>query len=390
MTTLPVSRDGTLPNMGGRSAERSTDLVIVAQRSSSSGLPGYLERAFAARDSSVRIADAKSLLLPKIGPLVRSFHPDRKRWHRKRDILEFYSVEAWRRNTALNGRLLDRMASPTSTILQVGGLYFPHPAFAQMDYHLFTTYTMKLAFRDGTSPWVPEGGERNEIVALETELYRHARHIFVSAEFVKSNLTAEYGIRPERVTVVGMGVDDYYLAHPPPKPSATPTRTCLFVGYTFHLKGGPEVVQAFGLARERVEGLQLRIVGPEPSAEMTGPGIAVLGEVRDRAALLAHYREADLFLMPSHCDSYGFVFLEAMSQGAVCVGSDRNAMPEIIADGETGFIVPAGDPRRLADVIVRFYRSPALKARMGEAARARVRERHAWTAIAARMGALMR
>lgn len=365
------------------------ELMLVCQRSSSSGLPVYLERAFAQRGWGVRMADAKSSLLPRIGPLVRSFHFDRNRWYRNREVLEFYTVDAWKRNTALNGRQLDRMGGSSSKILQVGGLYFPHPEFTRLEYHLFTTYTMNLAFRDGISPWVPEPAERDRFVGLETELYGHARHIFVSAGFVKANLVDEYGVPPERVTVVGMGVDDYYLSDAPEEVPAALTGNCLFVGYTFHLKGGADVVRAFQLARERVEGLRLFIIGPEPSPEMTGPGITVVGPVSDRATLLRYYREADLFLMPSRCDSYGFVFLEAMSQGLVCVGSDRNAMPEIISDGETGFIVPAGDHRRLAELIVDFYRSPARKRRMGERAQARVRERHSWSAVVARMEEIM-
>lgn len=368
--------------------ERGAELALVCQRTSSSGLPVYLERAFADCGWDVRVADAKASLLSSVGTLIRSFHPDRKRWHRRRAVREFYSVEAWERNTQRNGKLLDRIAGDSTSILQVGGLYFPHPDFTRRTYHLFTTYTTELACRDGISPWVPKSHERSHIIALETELYRHARHIFVSASFVKANMVNRYGVEPERVTVVGMGVDDYYLDHMDDR-RAMLTGACLFVGYTFHLKGGPDVVRAFRLARERVDGLRLILVGPDPSPEMAGPDITVVGDVADRARLLQLYRDADLFLMPSLCDSYGFVFLEAMSQGAVCVGSDRNAMPEIIADGATGFIVPAGDYRRLADIIVDFYRSPALKRIMGERAKTRVREQHVWKRIAARMGETM-
>ena len=92
---------------------------------------------------------------------------------------------------------------------------------------------------------------------------------------------------------------------------------------------------------------------------------------------------ADLFLLPSRCDSFGFVFLEAMSQGAVCIGSRLNAMPEIIEDGVTGFIVEPGDDGELARQIVNFYRTPGLRASFGRSAIERVHDRFTWPQVGA-------
>jgi len=274
-------------------------------------------------------------------------------------------------------------------ILQIGGLYAPHPNAAQLEYYLFTTYTMKLAFQDGYSRWVPDQDEREGFVALEQHLYNKAQHIFVASDFVRRHLMLEYSIPPDQVTAVSMGVDDFFVKNMRMKLPHSPTKKCLFVGYTFNLKGGPDVLKAFYIAREHIPELELVIIGPNYSNEMHQDGVIYVGAVTDREKLLRYYRDADLFLLPSRCDSFGFVFLEAMTQSLVCVGSNMNAMPEIIVDGATGYIVEPGDYQRMAEVIIEFYEHPELRIPMGHHARERVLNRFTWPRVVAAMESVM-
>jgi glycosyltransferase involved in cell wall biosynthesis len=366
-----------------------SQLLLVTQRRSSSGLPVYLEEEFSSQGWTPSMIDWCASRIATLGSFIRSVQPTKQRWHDKRERTGFYSVAAWERNTAHNGRLLERALQPGGKVLQIGGLYAPHPRFRQLEYYLFFTYTMKLAFADGISPWVPPMNERRAFVERETELYRHARHIFVSASFVKEHLVAEYRIAPDRVTVVGMGVNDFYLANARPPVSET-RRHCLFAGFTWELKGGPDVLRAFALAREQIPDLRLTIAGPAPRPEMNAPGVTVLGPVRDRQAMLELYRSADLFVLPSRCDSFGFVFLEAMTQGLPCIGSTMNAMPEIIGPGVSGYTVQPGDVAALAQTIVEFYRQPsASRQQLGERALARVREHYTWRTTVRTMSRVM-
>lgn len=366
-----------------------TQLLIVTQRQSSSGLPIYLEQEFQAQGWETSMLDWFASKSVVVAGLLRSIQPTKQRWHDKRERTEFYSLAAWDRNTRRNGQLLDRAIRPGAKILQIGGLYAPHPLFHEMEYYLFFTYTMKLAFQDGISPWVTSLDERDRFVEREAALYRHARHIFVSAAFVKRHLVSEYGVDASNVTVVGMGVNDFYLRHPS-APSAASKRHCLFAGFTWELKGGPDVIAAFALARKELPDLRLTIVGPLPKPGMKAAGVSLVGPVRDRQAMLEHYRSADLFLLPSRCDSFGFVFLEAMSQGLVCVGSTLNAMPEIIEHGVSGFTCEPGDVEGLARTIVDFYRRPGTeRQRMGAAAIARLNERYTWNATVEAMSRVM-
>jgi len=364
-------------------------LVIVCQEASSSGLPQYLARAFQQAGHRFAFADAHAGLWQRLRSLSRSWAFSKHRWHRRREMLDYYSLRAFRRNTQRNGTLLDQALEPGAKVLQIGGLYHPHPRFRDMEYYLFFTYTMRLALRDGYSPWIVQPHEEEPFLELESELYRCATHIFVAASFVKQSLIDGYGVSPERISVVGMGVDDFYLDNMEVEPTEDLRRICLFVGYTFELKGGPDVLRAFQLARQEVPDLQLRIVGPRRSPHLRAPGVTALGPVHDKKALLEYYREADLLLVPSRCDSFGFVFLEAMTQGVVCIGGDLNAMPEIIKDGETGFLVKPGDHRRMAELIAALYKDPQRKKEMGERARARVKAHFTWPRVTQAMAEIM-
>lgn len=358
-----------------------TTIHMVCQENSSSGLPIYLRDALTKLGHRIKIIDADPCLLEKIRILIKSFYPNRKIWSHRLSMLGTYSVSGWNQNTKLNGSLLDRVRSSNDKILQIGGLYAPHPKSDCMEFYLFFTYTMKLAFRDGYSRWVPEEDEREGFVALEQRLYSEAKHIFVTSDFVRRHLIADYNIPAEHITVVSMGVDDYFVRNMRMQLPTSPTMKCLFVGYTFNLKGGPDVLKAFSIAKKRIPELELVIIGPNYSKEMDQEGVLYVGAVADREKLLEYYRSADLFLLPSRCDSFGFVFLEAMTQGLVCVGSNLNAMPEIISDCESGYIVEPGDYQRIAEVIIDFYNHPESRIQMGHCARERVLERFTWPRV---------
>lgn len=74
-----------------------------------------------------------------------------------------------------------------------------------------------------------------------------------------------------------------------------------------------------------------------------------------------------------------------MSFGLPCVGTDAWAVPELIADGERGFLVPVDDPETLSDRLLKQLEDPVAARRMGEAGRERGRQ-FTWQAAAARMG----
>jgi len=80
------------------------------------------------------------------------------------------------------------------------------------------------------------------------------------------------------------------------------------------------------------------------------------------------YRALDIFVLASHSETFGMVLQEALAMGVPSIGTEAGGVPEIIADGEHGVLVPPKDPEALAHAIVRLYRDPELRARLRERA----------------------
>lgn len=95
--------------------------------------------------------------------------------------------------------------------------------------------------------------------------------------------------------------------------------------------------------------------------------------------VLEAYQAADLFVLASRIaedgdrDGLPNVLMEAQSQALCCLSTAVSAIPELIRDGETGFLVPPQDPKALAAALERLIRDPALRQRLGQAGFQRVR-----------------
>jgi glycosyltransferase involved in cell wall biosynthesis len=95
--------------------------------------------------------------------------------------------------------------------------------------------------------------------------------------------------------------------------------------------------------------------------------------------VLERYRAADLFVLACRIGADGDrdglpnVLVEASSQGLACISTNISGVPELVADGENGLLVPPEDPAALAAAIERAIRDPALRAGLGAAGERRAR-----------------
>ncbi|MBN9530119.1 MAG: glycosyltransferase family 4 protein [Alphaproteobacteria bacterium] len=115
-----------------------------------------------------------------------------------------------------------------------------------------------------------------------------------------------------------------------------------------------------------------------------------------QGAVLGALRQADLFVLASREDGDGDrdglpnVLMEAQSQALACLATRFSGIPELIRDGETGMLVPPGDPPALAEGLARMIADPALRLRLGRAGERRVRQdfdmNRGLDLIAARLG----
>ena len=151
----------------------------------------------------------------------------------------------------------------------------------------------------------------------------------------------------------------------------------LYVGRLVREKGVGVLLDAWPAVRAEAT---LVLVGDGPLAEhaRTIPGVRALGPLR-RAELPAAYAAARLSVLNSiptrrFTEPWGLVINESMHQGRPVIASDAVGAVAggLVRDGETGVVVPAGETAALAQAIDRLLADDALRARLGDAARAAV------------------
>jgi glycosyltransferase involved in cell wall biosynthesis len=97
--------------------------------------------------------------------------------------------------------------------------------------------------------------------------------------------------------------------------------------------------------------------------------VDLTGEREDVAEILA---ASAVFVLSSRSEAFPMSVLEAMAAGLPVVATRVGGLPELVVEGETGLLVPAGDPEELAAAIARLLDDPDLRERFGSAGRARV------------------
>lgn len=184
-----------------------------------------------------------------------------------------------------------------------------------------------------------------------------------------------------KLRLVHCGVDPaLYDAAPPRTDAAAAAPRLLFVGRLARVKGLPMLFEAFARLRETRPALRLRLVGDGPDRAWLEARAAALGltdavefagyQTPDQVA--GHMEEADIFVLPSFAEGVPVVLMEALASRRPVVASAVAGVGELVETGVSGLTVPPGDVPALTEAIATLLDDPALRARMGEAGRARV------------------
>jgi glycosyltransferase involved in cell wall biosynthesis len=199
----------------------------------------------------------------------------------------------------------------------------------------------------------------------------------VAARFAHRQIAISHGLARYLAVTEGFAEDDFTVVHygiepgpEPPQPPAS-TRLCA-VGRLIPIKGFDLLLSAFADARAEVPGLTLEIAGAGPlehELRAAAPeGITFLGRIDPVREV---YERNAIVVVPSRGEGFGMVALEAAERGRAAIVSDVGGLPEIVADGETGTVVPAEDAAALARAIVALARDDELVRQYGHAARRR-------------------
>jgi len=168
----------------------------------------------------------------------------------------------------------------------------------------------------------------------------------------------------------------------PPNRSADPKSRKAIIGTGCRLvpiKGVSNLVRAFSLLHSEFPQARLEIAGEGPEGNRIAELVAalelhdcvtLLGWTSDFASVLANW---DVFVLPSLEEGFGIAAVEAMAAGLPVVASAVGGLLEVVEDGKTGWLVPAGDPMQLAERLRMLLLDPEKRERMGIQGHARAR-----------------
>jgi L-malate glycosyltransferase len=139
------------------------------------------------------------------------------------------------------------------------------------------------------------------------------------------------------------------------------------------VKRVPDVVRAFSLIRKQLPA-KLLLVGDGPEMPVVCRLVRELGLQEDvhflgkQDKLDELYSISDVMLLLSEKESFGLVLLEAMACGVPCIGTTIGGIPEVIEDGETGFLCELGNVEEIAEKAMRILTDPHLHMYMAKQA----------------------
>jgi starch synthase len=287
-------------------------------------------------------------------------------------------------------------------------LVHSHTWYANLGGHLASMlygipHVMTMHSLEALRPWKAEqlGGGYQVSTWCERTSAASAAAVVAVSDGMRADILAAYPeIHNERVRVIRNGIDtDEYRPDPGTDvlerygvDRARPY--VIFVGRITRQKGVPVLLRA---ASRLIPEAQLVLLAgaadtPEQLAEVTElvaglratrSGVIWIPEMLPKPEVIQFLTHAAVFAIPSIYEPLGIVNLEAMACGTAVAGSRTGGIPEVVADGETGLLVPPDDPPALAEALNALLRDPARARAMGQAGRKRAIAEFGWPAIAA-------
>jgi glycosyltransferase involved in cell wall biosynthesis/phosphoheptose isomerase len=246
----------------------------------------------------------------------------------------------------------------------------------------------------------------DERFAVEDRIVAEADRILAECPQGEEDLIRLYNAEPAKVAIVPCGFDPTELS-PISKPLARfalklppEEKVILQLGRLVPRKGIDTAIRALArLVKDHQVTARLLVVGgesDEPDPAVT-PEIGQLQQIareegvaelvtfvgrRGREALKYYYSAADVFVTVPWYEPFGITPVEAMACGTPVVGSTVGGIKFTVRDGETGYLVPANDPDRLAERLAHLYEHPKLMALLSQQAVRRANDLFTWEKVA--------
>jgi len=204
-------------------------------------------------------------------------------------------------------------------------------------------------------------------IIMERKVFSKAAHIITFSDWARKSVIEDQQISPERVTTITPGVRIEQLPEPSFETRAKPR--ILFIGNDFTRKGGDDLLAVFLHNFKEQAELHLvtnaKIEVQDPSVHVHAGVVAYSDDWRDL------YRQSEIFVMVSQAEALGMVFQEAAASGLALIGTAVGGIPEMVAHGVNGFLIPPGDRAALQHFLQILIENAELRQTMGTASRAR-------------------
>ncbi len=225
-------------------------------------------------------------------------------------------------------------------------------------------------------------------VGMQAFVARRMDRVITSSAASAHLLERDFGVRHARLRMLGNGLDTELFRPDPSVPRAPGSLLCVARASDPN-KGVVRLVEALARLPRSVE---LTLVDHDhPLHEGRARARALGCEDRIRVtgalatpALVDLYRRATLVVVPSLYEGFGLPAAEAMACGTPVVATSAGALPEVLATGGGGILVPPGDAEALAKAIATLLEQPGARAELGARAPARIRAAYSWRRIAKR------
>lgn len=226
---------------------------------------------------------------------------------------------------------------------------------------------------------------------IERRVVDWSQRVITVSEFSKRQLGAALRVRTDHVEVVANGVDERFV--PGPKDPALVRRhglegrmVVLCFGGLKQRKNLPFLLTVWPTVIRKRSDATLVVAGSGPlegglrrMADRLGVAASVVftGRVPEKQKV-AYYNLADVMVSPSSLEGFGFTVAEAMSCGRPVVVSDGGALPELVVDGESGFVCAGGDAGAFVRGVLLLLDDVELRRRFGRFNRERIDAFYRW------------
>ncbi len=259
-------------------------------------------------------------------------------------------------------------------------IYFPWNSGAIMFDGLFELRCpVVVSCRGSQINLAPHDPNRAQLREALATTFRHAAAVHCVSEAIRNEAT-QYGLDPAKARVIHPAVDpDFFQPAATPPPARAGLRL-ITTGSLVWVKGHEYALSAVRRLVDRGVDARLDIIGDgEERARVLytihdlnlADRVRLLGRLHPEA-VRDRLREADVFVLSSVSEGISNAAIEAMACGLPVVTTDCGGMSEAVSHGVEGLVVPVRDPEAMAGALAALAADPALRAKLGRAARERV------------------